>query len=67
MQWRETDPAIAIKRKGLQKIPILNKEVSSLKAFKAFNISIITKTVKERVEAVDLPQVKYKQGSSLNS
>ena len=32
-------------------------------ALKALNISIITKTVKDNVEAFYLPQVKYKQGS----
>lgn len=37
-------------------------EASSDKALMAFNISIITKTVNDKVEAFYFPQVKYKQG-----
>jgi hypothetical protein len=39
-------------------IPVYNKDFSSLRALIALNISIITKVVKDKVEAFDLPQVK---------
>jgi len=38
-------------------------DYSSDKALKAFNISIITKTVRDKVAGFYFPQVKYKQGS----
>jgi hypothetical protein len=39
-------------------IPVVNKDFSSLRALTALNISIITKVVKDNVEAFYLPQVK---------
>jgi len=53
---------MAINNKGLAKIPIYKIEASSDKALIALNISIITKTVKDKVEAFYFPHVKYKQG-----
>jgi hypothetical protein len=50
---------MAIKSKGLAKNPTVKREDSSDKAFTALNISIITKTVRESVEAFYFPQVKY--------
>lgn len=57
-QWRTIEEVMAIKRCGLTKIPVLNNDCSSLIAFRAFNISITTNTVRERVEAVCFPHVK---------
>lgn len=62
MACKEEDKAIAINNKGLAKIPTVATEDSSDKALIALNISIITNTVKDKVEAFYLPQVKYKQG-----
>ena len=56
---------IAINNQGLAKIPIVNNDESSLKAFKALNISITTSTVSDKVEAFCLPTVKYEHGFSL--
>lgn len=61
------DIDIATKRRGLAKIPTVKMEDSSDKALRALNISIITKTVKDKVEAFYLPQVKYKQAFSEKS
>lgn len=58
MQWSITDPKIAKIRNGLANIPTVNKDPSSDKALRALNISIITKTVNERVEAFLFPYVK---------
>lgn len=66
MQCKITEPAMATSKNGLAKIPISKREASSDKALTALNISIITKTVKDKVEAFYFPQVKYKQGSSSN-
>jgi len=47
--------AIATNKNGLAKIPIVKSEESSLRAFKALNISIMTRTVRDKVEAFCLP------------
>jgi len=52
------EPAIASKSQGFPNIPIFNSDWSSLKAFTALNISIVTKTDNERVDGIDLPTVK---------
>ena len=41
---------------------MVNKELSSEMAFRAFSISITTSTESDRVEALILPCVKYEQG-----
>ena len=66
MQCKATEKQMAISSQIFPNIPILRSEVSSLNAFKALNISIITSTVNERVEAFCFPIVKYKQGFSWN-
>jgi len=57
-QWRVMERKIATNNHGLANKPIVKIEESSLKAFKALNISMTTRTVKERVEAFCLPTVK---------
>lgn len=57
---------IATNNQGLAKIPIVRIDESSLRAFKALNISITTRTVRERVEAFCLPTVKYEHGLVVN-
>jgi hypothetical protein len=42
----------------LENIPILRIELSSLRALRALNISMITRTLRDKVEAFCLPQVK---------
>ncbi len=49
----------------IQKIPIQKIEESSLNALMALSISIKTNTVKDIVDALALPTVKYKQGLAL--
>lgn len=58
---------MAISKRGFENIPTLKMEESSLNAFIALNISIITKTVRDKVDAVFFPTVKYKHGSFSNS
>lgn len=58
MQCKATDKEIATNKSGLANIPTVNKEDSSDNALIALNISIITKTVSERVEAFYFPHVK---------
>lgn len=53
------DQAIAARSHGLMNGLIVNSELSSEMAFNEFNISITTKTLKERVLALTLPAVKY--------
>ena len=48
----------AINNQGLPSMPIWNKEESSLKALIELNISIVTKTERERVDAFCFPRVK---------
>jgi len=47
----------------LIKIPVVNNDFSSLKAFTALNISIITNTVKDIVDGFSFAHVKYPHGS----
>jgi len=61
-QCKTTEIEIAINNHGLAQIPIVNNEESSLKAFKALSISIITNTDNDNVLAVYLPTVKYVHG-----
>ena len=71
MQCNTTDSAIATSKYGLANNPITNKDPSyeiknkntSDNAFKALNISIMTKTERLRVDAFYLPHEKYKHGS----
>jgi len=65
-QWRVMERKMATNNHGLANKPMVKIEESSLKAFKALNISMTTRTVKERVEAFCLPTVKYEHGFSLN-
>ena len=44
---------------------ITSKEASSDKAFNALNISIVTKTVRQMVEAWTLPVIKNSHGFSV--
>lgn len=53
---------IAKIRYGLIQGGITSKELSSDRAFKAFNISITTRTDSERVLALIFPLVKYSHG-----
>jgi len=61
-QCNKTEIEMAINNHGLAQIPIVNNDESSLKAFKALSISIITKTDNDNVLAVYLPAVKYVHG-----
>lgn len=63
MQCNMIDIAIATSKYGLANNPITNIDPSSDNAFKALNISIMTKTERLRVDAFYLPQEKYKHGS----
>jgi hypothetical protein len=45
----------------------VKSELSSEIALRAFNISIITRTESERVEALTFPSVKYLHGSAYKS
>ena len=48
----------AINNQGFPRMPIWNREESSLKALIELNISIVTKTESERVDAFCFPRVK---------
>jgi hypothetical protein len=50
---------MASKRYGFMKGDIVNRELSSDMAFNAFNISITTKTLRDKVLAFTFPAVKY--------
>lgn len=56
------EAAIANNKYGLTSGLILNNDSSSEIAFKAFNISITTRTDRDSVDAFTFPIVKYKQG-----
>lgn len=55
MQWKSIDPIIATIKIGLAKIPIVKILESSLRALTALNISIVTRTDKDIVEALAFP------------
>jgi len=55
IEWKAKDPAIAAIKIGLANIPIVNILESSLKALIALNISIVTRTDNDIVEAFALP------------
>lgn len=55
MQCKNTEHPIAYIKKGFANKPTFNIEESSDKAFIAFNISIITKTVSDNVDAFIFP------------
>lgn len=61
MQCKDVETIIATHRIGLLNSKVESIDCSSLKAFNALNISIITKTVNERVEAFCFPHEKYRQ------
>jgi hypothetical protein len=54
-QWKRTDPIQATIKIGLAKIPIVKILESSLRALIALNISIVTRTDKDIVEALAFP------------
>lgn len=60
--WLPIEPIIAKINQGLIQGGITNNELSSDRAFKAFSISITTRTDKLRVLAFTFPLVKYSQG-----
>ena len=62
-----TDENIAPINQGFANNPDFKRDWFSDIAFIAFNISIITNTVKERVDAFAFPDIKYLQGSAENS
>jgi len=66
MQCKDIEIKTAPIKDGLVKGLTYNKEPSSDKALKALNISINTRTVKDKVEAFYFPTVKYLQGCSSN-
>lgn len=53
---------MANKRYGFIRGDIVNRELSSEIAFNAFNISITTKTLRDKVLAFTFPAVKYWHG-----
>lgn len=57
-QCRAIEEQTARMRIGLMNRPVLRILWFSLKALKALNISIITRTERDRVEALALPAVK---------
>jgi len=59
----KVDRVAAAMRYGFTSGVTTKRELSSLKALNALNISIITKTESERVLALTLPAVKYLHGS----
>ena len=61
-QWSTIELAMAAINHGFTIGVIVNSELSSEIAFRAFSISITTSTDRERVEALTLPSVKYLHG-----
>jgi len=50
---------MANNNRGLAKNPIVRIELSSERALTAFNISMTTKTLNDKVDGFYLPQLKY--------
>jgi hypothetical protein len=62
-QCNKTVDIIANSNHGLAKNPEVNKDIFSEIAFIEFSISIMTSTVRLKVEALALPERKYLQAS----
>jgi len=60
--WLATDPKMARMSQGLIQGGIVINELSSDKALRALNISIMTSTDKLSVDAFTFPFVKYSHG-----
>jgi hypothetical protein len=62
MMWRPIEAKIAKIKYGLMNGDIVSSELSSEIALSAFNISITTRTERDRVDAFIFPDVKYEHG-----
>jgi hypothetical protein len=65
--WRPMELDMARRRYGLTNGLMVRRELSSEIALRAFNISITTRTDRDKVDAFTFPSTKYLHGSFCKS